>query len=68
MPYEEVYGTSFEDMQRRVPDLTKIHSYVGYAPSVKLDELLQMTIESVSNELREEANAEILPAAARIDH
>ena len=41
MPYEEVYGTSFEDMNRRVPDLTKIHQFVGYQPTVSLDELLR---------------------------
>ncbi len=53
MPYEEVYGTSFEDMQRRVPDLNKIRRFVGYQPEVRLDELLEMTIESVRAELAE---------------
>ena len=30
--YEAIYGSRFEDMQRRVPDLAKIHSLVGYVP------------------------------------
>jgi UDP-glucose 4-epimerase len=45
IPYEEIYGQSFEDMRRRVPDLTKITKYVGYRPEVRLDDLLSMTIE-----------------------
>jgi UDP-glucose 4-epimerase len=45
--YEAIYGSRFEDMQRRVPDLAKINSLVGYVPQVTLDELLHETIESV---------------------
>jgi UDP-glucose 4-epimerase len=52
IPYEEVYGRSFEDMSRRVPDLTKIHQYVGYTPEVSLDELLRLTIADSSDTLR----------------
>jgi UDP-glucose 4-epimerase len=44
IPYEEVYGRSFEDMSRRVPDLSKIHQYVGYSPRVSLDQLLRLTL------------------------
>jgi UDP-glucose 4-epimerase len=42
--YEKIYGSSFEDMRRRVPDLRKIHDTVGYAPRISLDQLLDMTI------------------------
>ena len=45
--YEAIYGSRFEDMQRRVPDLAKIHSLVGYVPEVTLDQLLRETIEHV---------------------
>jgi UDP-glucose 4-epimerase len=44
VPYEQVYGDSFEDMRRRVPDLTKIRGVTGYRPEVSLDQLLQLTI------------------------
>src|SRR5262249_57624224 len=44
VPYEEVYGQSFEDMRRRVPDLRKIRRFVGYRPQVSLDRLLETTI------------------------
>ena len=42
--YEQVYGRSFEDMRRRVPDLRKIRRFVGYRPQVTLDQLLELTI------------------------
>ena len=44
VPYEQVYGQSFEDMRRRVPDLNKIRRVVGYRPKISLDRLLEMTI------------------------
>jgi UDP-glucose 4-epimerase len=44
VPYEHVYGQSFEDMRRRVPDLQKIRRVVGYRPMVTLDRLLEVTI------------------------
>ena len=47
VPYEKVYGSSFEDMRRRVPDLTKIGRYVGYRPQVELNQLLEVTIRDM---------------------
>ncbi len=44
VPYEKVYGESFEDMRRRVPDLRKIRRTTGYRPQIGLDRLLEMTI------------------------
>jgi len=44
VPYEKVYGSSFEDMRRRVPDLSKIERFVGYRPQVSLNQLLEVTI------------------------
>jgi UDP-glucose 4-epimerase len=40
VPYEEAYEQGFEDMARRVPDLTKIKKLIGYTPKVKLDEII----------------------------
>lgn len=51
VPYEQVYGHSFEDMRRRVPDLRKIARVVGYRPQVKLDDLLERVIEHSRAEL-----------------
>jgi UDP-glucose 4-epimerase len=47
IPYDQAYEAGFEDMPRRVPDLTKIHALVGYKPTVKLDEILRRVIESM---------------------
>jgi UDP-glucose 4-epimerase len=44
VPYENVYGSSFEDMRRRVPNLAKIERVVGYRPRLSLDQLLELTI------------------------
>ncbi|MDZ7344452.1 MAG: GDP-mannose 4,6-dehydratase [candidate division KSB1 bacterium] len=40
VPYEQAYEQGFEDMARRVPDLTKIKNLIGYSPKVKLDEII----------------------------
>jgi UDP-glucose 4-epimerase len=44
VPYDEAYEAGFEDMQRRVPDLSKAHRLVGYEPQVDLDEILARVI------------------------
>jgi UDP-glucose 4-epimerase len=49
--YSEIYGSSFEDMRRRVPDLTKIHRAVGYSPRVSLDQLLETTIRETCEQM-----------------
>jgi UDP-glucose 4-epimerase len=45
IPYDEAYEAGFEDMPRRVPDISKIAALVGYAPTVELDEILTRVIE-----------------------
>jgi UDP-glucose 4-epimerase len=45
IPYDEAYEAGFEDMPRRVPDITKISGLIGYAPTVELDEILLRVIE-----------------------
>jgi UDP-glucose 4-epimerase len=40
VPYDKAYEAGFEDMPRRVPDLTKIRRMIGYEPKVHLDEIL----------------------------
>jgi UDP-glucose 4-epimerase len=44
VPYDQAYEAGFEDMPRRVPDLTKIRALVGYEPKVGLDEILDHVI------------------------
>jgi UDP-glucose 4-epimerase len=45
IPYDQAYEAGFEDMPRRVPDISKIRSLIGYEPSVELDEILGRVIE-----------------------
>lgn len=45
VPYDKAYEAGFEDMPRRVPDITKIHKLVGYAPTVQLNEIISKVIE-----------------------
>jgi UDP-glucose 4-epimerase len=45
VPYDKAYEAGFEDMPRRVPDLTKIHNLVGYEPKVQLNEIIAKVIE-----------------------
>ena len=39
--YTEAYPTGFEDMQRRVPDISKIKKSIGWAPTHTLDSIIQ---------------------------
>ncbi len=44
VPYEEAYEEGFEDMMRRVPDITKVRDLLGYAPETSLDAILSSII------------------------
>jgi UDP-glucose 4-epimerase len=44
VPYEQAYEAGFEDMPRRVPDISKLRSLVGYEPTVDLDGILERVI------------------------
>jgi UDP-glucose 4-epimerase len=45
VPYAQAFDASFEDMPRRVPDISKIRRYVGYKPTVHLDEIIERVID-----------------------
>ena len=45
VPYDQAYEEGFEDMPRRVPDLSKLRALTGYEPKVHLDEILDRVIE-----------------------
>ncbi len=45
VPYDEAYESGFEDMPRRVPDLTKVTQLIGYSPRYTLDDVLVQVIE-----------------------
>lgn len=41
IPYDEAYDDGFEDMPRRVPDLSRIKAMVGYEPTHSLDDIIR---------------------------
>jgi UDP-glucose 4-epimerase len=45
IPYDVAYESGFEDMPRRVPDLTKVRKMIGYEPKSDLDDILTQVIE-----------------------
>ena len=47
IPYEQAYEAGFEDMPRRVPDITKLHALIGYEPKMGLDDTIRTVIEHV---------------------
>ena len=41
LPYSEAYPDGFEDMQRRVPDISKIKSVLGWSPQIELGQIIK---------------------------
>ena len=46
IPYSDAYPAGFEDMQRRVPDVSKINKAVGWSPTHTLDSIIDSVVES----------------------
>jgi UDP-glucose 4-epimerase len=51
VPHHEVFGHTFEDMSRSVPDISKIRQLIGFEPRVHLDEILGRVIDYWAPEL-----------------
>jgi UDP-glucose 4-epimerase len=45
IPYEVAFDSTFEDMPRRVPDISKLRRVVGYEPTVHLEGIIQSVIQ-----------------------
>ena len=45
VPYDEAYEEGFEDMPRRVPDISRIQQLIGYRPVRTTDEIINSVIE-----------------------
>lgn len=44
IPYAQVYGTDFDDIRYRVPDIRKIKNLLGFKPSLDIDQILDQVI------------------------
>ncbi len=45
VPYDQAYESGFEDMERRVPSLEKIHALIKYQPSLDIQDILLNVID-----------------------
>jgi UDP-glucose 4-epimerase len=44
VPYDQAYEVGFEDMPRRVPDISKIHAKIGFRPATDLDGIIEQVV------------------------
>jgi UDP-glucose 4-epimerase len=44
--YQEAYGQQFEDMLRRVPDLSRIRKAIGFSPRMNLEQIVKSVIDA----------------------
>jgi UDP-glucose 4-epimerase len=65
VPYEEAYAPGFEDMRRRVPDLSKIHDLIGYEPAYSLDDTIRRVINYERGQLLRSSKEPTLPRIAK---
>jgi len=45
VPYDEAYEEGFEDMPRRIPDISKVNALVGFRPEMTLEGILKSVID-----------------------
>jgi UDP-glucose 4-epimerase len=57
IPYEEAYGSGFEDMLRRVPDTSKLRRLTGWGPNRTLTDILRETTTEAASEQAALVNA-----------
>ena len=51
IPYNEAYGSGFEDMTRRIPDISKAQKWLQYQPRFTLDDILEDVVAFVRRQL-----------------
>lgn len=51
VPYDTAYEEGFEDMPRRVPDITRLQRLIGHEPKVSLEQSLRTIIEDQERRL-----------------
>jgi UDP-glucose 4-epimerase len=49
IPYSDAYPAGFEDMQRRVPDISKIKNAINWEPKHSLDSIIEDVATSLKN-------------------
>lgn len=49
IPYDDAYEEGFEDMRKRVPDISKIQKLTGYKPTIYIEGIIKSVIEYYRN-------------------
>ena len=49
VPYEAAYGSGFEDLTRRVPDLAKLVRLIGYRPNTPVDRIISPLLDAAGH-------------------
>ena len=49
--YEDAYATGFEEMVRRVPDISKLSNFTGWEPKLGLDRIIDDVSKSIAKEI-----------------
>ncbi|MCW2632430.1 MAG: NAD-dependent epimerase/dehydratase [Pseudonocardia sp.] len=44
VPYDEAYAVGFEEVRRRVPDITRARELIGFKPTLDLDDMLRVSV------------------------
>ncbi len=52
IPYNEAYEEGFEDMERRVPDISKINNLIGFKPTVDLNGIIKDVVNYIEGKGR----------------
>lgn len=64
IPYDDAYSSGFEDMQRRMPNISKLEKYIGYRPSTPLSKIVDdLIVEKRSSRHEQEPSEKILNLA-----
>jgi UDP-glucose 4-epimerase len=64
VPYSEAYAAGFEDMHRRVPDVSKLERVTGFRPRTPLAEIIQDVVADQKARLGDRLRAKPAPAAS----
>ena len=65
IPYSEAYAAGFEDMMRRVPDVTKLERLTGFRPRTPLSQTIADVVADQRGRLNGVAGEWRLPAGVR---
>jgi len=57
IPYDKAYESGFEDMRRRMPDISKANKLIGYKPRVGLDETINRVAAYIRKVLKRDPKA-----------